>query len=73
MRITTNLQIGKGQDLRKSPWWISLAKLKTIKKMATLGSKLITKEQQWHANLTEHNHLGKALLIKPEIVRRNNG
>lgn len=36
--------------------------------MATLGSKLITKEQQWHANLTEHNHLGKALLIKPEML-----
>ena len=36
--------------------------------MATLGSKLITKEQQWHANLTEKNHLGKALLIKPELL-----
>jgi hypothetical protein len=33
--------------------------------MATLGSKLITKEMQWQANMTELNHLGKALMIKP--------
>jgi len=33
--------------------------------MATLGSKLITKEQEWSANLTERNHLGRALLIAP--------
>lgn len=33
--------------------------------MATLGSKLITKEQEWSANLTERDHLGRALLIAP--------
>ena len=33
--------------------------------MATLGSKLITKEMQWNANMTEQNHLGASLLAKP--------
>jgi hypothetical protein len=33
--------------------------------MASLGSKLIIKEMEWQANMTEQNHLGKALLIKP--------
>ena len=33
--------------------------------MATLGSKLITKEMQWNANMTEQSHLGAALLAKP--------
>ncbi len=33
--------------------------------MATLGSKLITKEMQWNANMTEQNHLGAALIAKP--------
>lgn len=33
--------------------------------MATLGSKLITKEMQWNANMTEQNHLGANLLARP--------
>lgn len=33
--------------------------------MATVGSKLITKEQEWSANLTERDHLGRAMLIAP--------
>lgn len=33
--------------------------------MATLGSKLITKELQWQANMTEQSHLGANLLAKP--------
>ena len=33
--------------------------------MATLGSKLITMEQQWNANMTEQNHLGANLLARP--------
>jgi hypothetical protein len=37
--------------------------------MATLGSKLITKEQQWMANMTEQNHLGKSLMIKPQLLQ----
>ncbi len=34
--------------------------------MATLGSKLITKEMEWNANMTEQSHLGRALIAKPE-------
>ena len=33
--------------------------------MATLGSKLITKEMTWNANMTEQNHLGAALIAEP--------
>lgn len=33
--------------------------------MATLGSKLITKDMEWNANMTELNHLGKALMVAP--------
>lgn len=33
--------------------------------MATLGSKLVTKNMQWNANMTEQNHLGAALIAKP--------
>ena len=33
--------------------------------MATTGSRFITKEMEFHANLTERNHLGKALMIAP--------
>lgn len=33
--------------------------------MATVGSKLITKEMQWNANMTDQNHLGAALIAKP--------
>lgn len=33
--------------------------------MATLGSRLITKEMEWSANMTEQSHLGRALLAKP--------
>lgn len=32
----------------------------------TVGSKLITKQMPWHANMTEMNHLGKALISKPD-------
>lgn len=30
-------------------------------------NKLITKRMPWHANMTERNHLGKALIIKPTV------
>jgi len=33
--------------------------------MSTNVSKLITREAQWHANMTDVNHLGKALMIAP--------
>lgn len=33
--------------------------------MATLGSRLITKEMEWNANMTEQSHLGRALIAKP--------
>lgn len=33
--------------------------------MATLGSKLVTKEMEWNANMTEQSHLGAALIAKP--------
>ena len=33
--------------------------------MATLGSKLLTREQKWNANMTEQNHLGAALIARP--------
>lgn len=33
--------------------------------MATLGNKLITKELEWSANMTEQTHLGRALIAKP--------
>lgn len=32
-----------------------------------LNNKLITKQMPWHANMTELNHLGMALLTKPEV------
>lgn len=35
--------------------------------MAQLQNKLIIKQMPWHANMTELNHLGAALLIKPTI------
>ena len=35
--------------------------------MARLQSSLITKQMPWHANMTEKNHLGKALIIKPDV------
>lgn len=35
--------------------------------MAKLSSPLITKQMPWHANMTEKNHLGKALIIKPDV------
>lgn len=41
--------------------------------MATLGSKLITKEMQWNANMTEQSHLGRALIAKPtKLVQKMN-
>ena len=36
--------------------------------MATLGSKLITREMQWGANMTELNHLGAALIARPDKI-----
>lgn len=36
--------------------------------MATLGSKLVTKEMEWNSNMTELNHLGKALIAKPAKI-----
>lgn len=35
--------------------------------MSRLNNRLITKQMAWHANMTELNHLGKALLIKPTL------
>src|SRR6478735_2558829 len=35
--------------------------------MARLTNTLITKQMPWHANMTELNHLGAALLTKPHI------
>jgi hypothetical protein len=35
--------------------------------MARLLNRLITKQMPWHANMTELNHLGAALLIKPTV------
>lgn len=35
--------------------------------MATLGSRLKTKQMPWHANMTELNHLGAALMAKPHV------
>lgn len=34
--------------------------------MAKVASKLITKQMPWHANMTELNHLGAALIAKPD-------
>lgn len=34
--------------------------------MATIGSKLVTKEMQWNSNMTEQENLGAALMIKPQ-------
>src|SRR6185436_18170891 len=36
--------------------------------MARLNNKLIIKQMPWHANMTELNHLGAALLTKPTIL-----
>ena len=33
--------------------------------MASVAKKLVTQEMEWHANMTEQNHLGKALIAKP--------
>ena len=35
--------------------------------MSKLNNKLITKQMPWHANMTEMNHLGAALIAKPGI------
>lgn len=35
--------------------------------MATIGSRLKTKQMPWHANMTELNHLGQALIAKPHV------
>lgn len=35
--------------------------------MAKLQSKFITKQMPWHANMTELNHLGAALLTRPTV------
>ena len=36
--------------------------------MATLGSKLLVKEMEWNANMTEQSHLGAALIAKPHRI-----
>ncbi len=33
--------------------------------MSTTGSRLVTKEMEWNANMTEQTHLGRALIAKP--------
>lgn len=35
--------------------------------MSELSSKLIVSRMPWHANMTEMNHLGKALISKPHV------
>src|SRR6478735_528266 len=35
--------------------------------MARLQNQLIIKQMPWHANMTELNHLGAALLTKPTV------
>jgi hypothetical protein len=35
--------------------------------MSKLQSKLITQQMPWHANMTEMNHLGAALIAKPHV------
>lgn len=35
--------------------------------MARVDNRLITKRMPWHANMTEKNHLGAALIIKPTV------
>lgn len=35
-----------------------------------LQSKLITKQMPWHANMTELNHLGSALIAKPHVFEK---
>jgi len=35
--------------------------------MSKLKNKLITKQMPWHANMTEKNHLGAALIAKPHV------
>lgn len=35
--------------------------------MAIIGSKLITKQMEYLSNMTEANHLGKALMTKPHV------
>lgn len=37
--------------------------------MATIGSRLITKEMEWNANMTEQTHLGRALIAKPAVLQ----
>jgi len=36
--------------------------------MATLGSRLLVKEMEWNANMTEQSHLGAALIAKPHRI-----
>ena len=36
--------------------------------MARLQNKLITKQMPWHANMTEMNHLGAMLALKPTVL-----
>lgn len=38
--------------------------------MARLQSKLIIKQMPWHANMTEANHLGAALITKPVVFEK---
>ncbi len=35
--------------------------------MAQLNNKLVTKQMPWHANMTDLNHLGAALIAKPHV------
>ena len=35
--------------------------------MANVESRLITRRMPWHANMTEMNHLGRALIAKPTV------
>ena len=35
--------------------------------MAKVQNKLIVKQMPWHANMTERNHLGAALIAKPDV------
>jgi len=35
--------------------------------MSKLQNRLVTKQMPWHANMTELNHLGRALIAKPHV------
>lgn len=39
--------------------------------MAKVESSLLVRRMPWHSNMTEKNHLGKALIIKPHAIEKH--